>query len=161
MALKTLGQLIPQIQVPPQDDLDASQVSLTRGWLSLPWHLIAFPTRKTTSLLVHLLLSFKSQSAECPFRKSPQLSCEGAERHQGQSGQHPVFFFFSLLNVYIYCPHNIPCTGTVTSLYLISPQQTTKVIEKLLRKEGREKGQTGGREGGRRDGEKKDIGFHC
>ena len=149
MALKTLGQLIPQIQVPPQDDLDASQVSLTRGWLSLPWHLIAFPTRKTTSLLVHLLLSFKSQSAERPFRKSPQLSCEGAERHQGQSGQHPVFFFFSLLNIYIYCPHNIPCTGTVTSLYLISPQQTTKVIEKLLRKEGRKGERTDRREGRR------------
>ena len=148
MALKTLGQLTPQIQVPPQDDLDASKVSLTRGWLSLPWHLIAFSTRKTTSLLVHLLLSFKSQSAERPFRKSPQLSCEGAERHQGHSLASILSFFFSLLNVYIYCPHNIPCTGTVTSLYLISPQQTTKVIEKLLRKEGREKGQTGGREGG-------------
>ena len=150
MALKTLGHLTHQIQVPPQDNLDASRVSLTVGWLSLPWHLIAFPTRKTTSLLVHLLLSFKSQSAERPFRKSPQLSCEGSERQQGHSLASILSFFFPLLNIYIYCPHNIPCTGIVTSLYLISPQQTTKVIEKLLRKEGR-KGEGTDRREGRRE----------
>lgn len=154
MALRTLGQLTPQIP--------------TSRWLGC---IPSFPNSRLiiSSLTSHCLpyqedylsaspspLSFKSQSTEHPFRKSPQLSCEGAESGT-QSGQHPVFFFFTLLNVYIYCPK----TSLARGLWLLCILFPHSRQQKLLRKEGREKGQTGGRERGRYDGEKKYIGLHC
>lgn len=128
MALRTLGQLTPQIQVPPQDDLDASRVSLTPGWLFLPWHLIAFPTRKTISLLVHLLFPSRANPQNTLSENLPSFHVKVQSQGHSLASILSFFFFSSVKCLYI-LSKNIPCTGTVTSLYFISPQQTTKAFE--------------------------------
>lgn len=144
MALRTLGQLTPKYRSHLKMTWMHPELPLTPGWLFLPWHLIAFPTRKTTSasptsLLVHLLF---------PSRANPQntlsenlLSFHVKVQSQGHSLASILSFFFSSVKCPYILSKNIPCTGTVT-LCILFPHSRQQ--QKLLREEGRRKGQTGG-----------------
>ena len=120
-----------------QDRLEAPQVLLTLSRLFLPWHLPAFPAGKVISQPLIFLLSIKSPSKKCPFTTSSQICGEGTERPQAHSLASTSSFWLSVKCLCI-LSLLLNCTGTVTSLCLVSPQQTAEAIETFLVTEGRE-----------------------